>query len=161
MFVGNLEKNLKLNITSLDVSENKGFYRTILPAIEGGTDTELQEEEVASDDTNASATDTTMHAFVNSINMNFLTSYEGFKELSEYIRNYPEPTVIQNVSVSYDGSTGALAGNLTLNRFFLTGSGKEYMGTPIDGINIGMDNIFGTGGVDEQDNADIDEPDDN
>ena len=161
MFIEKLERNLKINITSLDVSENKGFYQTILPAVVSSTDSEDQGDEVEDQVTASDATISTMDGYVNSITMNFLTTYEGIKELSEYIRNYPEPTIIENVSVSYDSSTGALAGNLILNRFFLTGTGKEYMGIPIDGINIGTDNIFGTGESSEQDNVEINEPEDN
>ena len=161
MFVEKLEKDLKINITSVNVSDNKSFYKTILPAVENSMDADNQEDRKKSDNKKASDADTsTMNGFVNTIAMNFLTTYEGVKELSEYIRNYPEPSAIDNVSISFDSSTGALAGNLTLKRFFLSGSGKEYKSTPIEGINIGTDNIFGTGGVNGQDNEDTNESDD-
>ena len=145
MFVEKMQEALKIELSSLNVSDNTGFYNTILPAV--------VTEEDSEDDANDKME--TMNGVVNTINMNFLTDYEGFKELSEYVRNYPEPTVIDNVAVSYDSSTGALAGNLTLKRFALNGTGKEYKGTPIDDINIGIDNLFGTGSP-EKSNSDID-----
>lgn len=152
MFVEKLQNNVKINIMSLDVSDNTDFYTTILPLVEVDI-TENQEEEVRSDNKRDSdAETTTMTGLVNTISMSFLTSYEGLKDLSEYIRKYPEPTVIDRVSISYDSSTGALAGNLTLKRFALTGTGKEYNGTHIDGIDIGTDNIFGTDGIQIQNN---------
>lgn len=149
MFVERMEGKLDISISALNISDNSGFYSTILPAI--NTDAETQEivDIMAGEDGNKDEkTDEipTMNGVVNTIGMNFLTSYEGLKDLSEYIRNYPEPTVIDNVSVSYDSSTGALAGSLTLKRYALSGSGKEYKSTAIEGINIGTDNIFGTDG---------------
>jgi|LSQX01.1.fsa_nt_gb hypothetical protein len=152
MFVEKLRENLNISIMSLDISDNTSFYKTILPAV----------EEDIKHDGNQEDTDTqltTMNGVVNTISMSFLTSYEGLKELSEYIRNYPEPTVIDNVSISYDSSTGALAGNLILKRFALTGTGKEYKGTYIDGIDIGTDNIFGTAGRQTENNDEINEQD--
>lgn len=152
MFVEKLQENLKINIMSLDVSDNTSFYKTILPAVEDDVKHDENQEDT---DTEV----TTMNGVVNTISMSFLTSYEGLKELSEYIKNYPEPTVIDNVSISYDSSTGALAGNLILKRFALTGSGKEYKGTYIDGIDIGTDNIFGTGQKQIENNDKINDPD--
>lgn len=138
MFIKEMQDNLKIDLSSINVSDNTSFYKTIIPAIANEEDNE---------DSISSKEDANMTAELNTISLNFLTSYKGFKELSEYIRDYPEPTVIDNVSVSYDSSTGALAGSLTLKRFALTGTGKEYKVKPIDNIEIGTDNIFGTGGT--------------
>ncbi|MDF2487144.1 MAG: hypothetical protein K0R46_3312 [Herbinix sp.] len=78
------------------------------------------------------------------VSMNFVSTYEGFKRLVDYIKNYPDKTVIDNVVVSYDSSTGNLAGSLVLKRFALTGTGKAYQPPYIEDISIGTKNIFGT-----------------
>ncbi len=164
MFTERLLDNLHISISSLNISDNKEFYKTILPAVSSNLDKENTEAstDIVDEDKSAEVSEIiTMNGIVNTISMNFLTSYKGFKELSEYIKNYPEPTVIDNVSVSYDSSTGALAGNLTIKRFALTGTGKEYKSIHIDGINIGTDNLFGTNGVSGQDNVDINDSEDN
>lgn len=144
MFIEKLQKNLKINIMSLNVSDNMSFYKTILPAVLEDIEEDMEDGEEDDGRQDTITEESTMNGVVNTISMNFLTNYDGLKELSEYIRNYPEPTVIDNVSISYDSSTGALAGNLVLKRFALNGNGKEYTGTYIDGIDIGTDNIFGT-----------------
>ena len=169
MFVEKLQKNTKINIMSVDVSDNTSFYETILPAVDDETDDDKQEnkdsKKDAKNDTNKDtkkdAKKATMNGLVNAISMTFLTNYDGIKELSEYIRNYPEPTVIDRLSISYDSSTGALAGNLVLKRFSLTGTGKEYEGTHIEGIDIGTDNIFGTNDILTQDKDENSEPEGN
>ena len=78
------------------------------------------------------------------ISMNFQTTYQGFKELVDYINSNADNTIIDSVTVSSDSITGNLAGILVLKRFALTGTGKVYKTPVIDDINIGTDNIFGT-----------------
>jgi len=86
----------------------------------------------------------TMTGMQTIVSMNFSTTYNNFKKLVEYIKNYPDKTVIDSASVSYDSSTGNLTGSLVIKRFSLTGTGKVYVEPYIDDINIGTDNIFGT-----------------
>ena len=139
MFVEQMEEALTIQTASVDMTESVHFRDTILPAI----GTELNTDDTK-DDTEAEAGAEMMTATVNTVSMNFITSYEGFKELTEYIRDYPEHTVIDNVTISIDNSTGVLAGNMTIRRYALTGTGKEYEAPSIEGIDIGTDNIFGT-----------------
>lgn len=87
---------------------------------------------------------TTMTGLESTITMNFQTTYEGFKQLVDYINHYPDKTVIDSVSVSRDSSTNELTGSLVLKRYALAGTGKVYETPTIDDISIGTDNIFGT-----------------
>lgn len=152
MFVEKMENTLDIKVSALNISDNICFYNTILPEvspdrdsenINDGSSNEVNDEDNCDED-KSSTESSNMKGIVNTIGMNFITTYDGLKKLSEYIRKHPEPTVIDNVSISYDSSTGALAGNLTLKRFALTGTGKEYKSAVIEGIDIGTDNIFGT-----------------
>jgi hypothetical protein len=86
----------------------------------------------------------TMRGTQSSITMNFQATYKEFKKLMDYIATYPDKTVIDSVSVSYDNTTGNLSGSIVLKRFALTGTGKVYNIPMIDNISIGTDNIFGT-----------------
>lgn len=95
-------------------------------------------------DKNSPETSTNMTGLVSSITMNFETDYQGFKELVDYVRDYPVQTIISSISVSRDNTTNRLTGTLVMKRFALTGTGKVYEAPKIDDINIGMDNIFGT-----------------
>ena len=78
------------------------------------------------------------------INLTFQTNYAGFKKLADYIRDYPDRSIIDSASVSYDNSTGELTGSMVIKRFALTGTGKVYEPPYITDISIGTDNIFGT-----------------
>lgn len=157
MFVEEMVDHLKLQVSSIVISDNNLFFETILPSVTDSDsgilagDTETASQAGTSNPSEQTGNEkdakpVTMDAYVNTVSMNFLTSYEGFKNMTEYIRDYPDPTIIDNVTVSYDSSTGALAGNMTLKRFSLSGTGKEYKAPSIEGIEIGTDNIFGTEG---------------
>jgi TolA-binding protein len=174
MFIEQMEKALDIDISSLDVKDGSLLYQTILPIRnEDGTeifqaatdaDTVNEAEPSATDTTDAApledltTVDTaedvqneaeepaiqTMIGMQTLVSMNFVSTYEGFKRLVDYIKNYPDKTVIDNVVVSYDSSTGNLAGSMVLKRFALTGTGKDYQPPYIEDISIGTENIFGT-----------------
>jgi hypothetical protein len=93
---------------------------------------------------NAAAQLQVMTGAQSTISMNFQTTYQGFKELVEYINTNTDKTIIDSISVNADSITGKLTGILVLKRFALTGTGKVYLAPVIDDISIGTDNIFGT-----------------
>jgi cobalamin biosynthesis protein CobT len=88
--------------------------------------------------------DETMKGMQTTISLSFMTTYDGLKELVDYIKNYPDKTVIDSTSVNYDNTTGELTGSLVIKRYSLTGTGKKYEAPYIEDISIGTDNIFGT-----------------
>ena len=44
--------------------------------------------------------------------------------------------------MAYDSTTGGLKGNLVLNLYAVTGTGKEYVAPDISGLSMGVGNIF-------------------
>ncbi len=156
LFVEQMEKKLKVKTSSVIPSDNTEFFRTILPAKEKADGAGQGAAEAGNQGTsgNAVAQDKSkagtdqqavMTATVSSLSMSFVTDYQGFKDMMDYIGNYPDHTIVDSVSVSADNISGILAGNLVLKRFALTGTGKEYQEPSFDKIDIGTDNIFGAG----------------
>ena len=47
-----------------------------------------------------------------------------------------------SISINYNGETRKLQGNVTLNLFAVTGTGKEYVEPDISGLSLGETNIF-------------------
>ncbi len=80
------------------------------------------------------------------VTITYQTTYAGLKKAIDYINQYRNKMNIEDVSVTYDTSTGNLMGNMKINMFSLIGADmlKEYEPPYIDGINTGRDNIFGT-----------------
>lgn len=173
VFIQNLEKALGIDIPSVDVSDPSEFYKTILP-IRNETGFDMIVLPAASSDTTvttsdsstpdagtitdgSTSTDTTtsnnqttdlsaqvMKGLVCPISISFKITEEKFIKLLDYINTYPERTSIADTSLSYDSSTGELICNMTINRYVLIGSGKDYQEPDIGDISIGTDSLFGT-----------------
>ncbi len=138
MFVEKLQDNLKVKITSISPSDSTVFYETQIPVVqtEGQAETEY--------DPSLAISSEYMTGLQSTISLSFQTTYGGLKKLVNYMNTYPEKTVINDISVSYDNTTGNLSGSLNISRYSLTGTGKIYEPPYISDISIGTDNIFGT-----------------
>lgn len=86
-----------------------------------------------------------MEALVCPISISFQTTEKQFLKVLDYINNNKERTSVAGVSLNYDSTSGELICNMTINRYVLIGSGKEYQEPDIGDISIGTDNLFGTG----------------
>lgn len=74
---------------------------------------------------------------------NYACSYAQLKKLIDFINAYPERMNIEAITVTFDSENNGLKGNLTLNLYAVTGTGKEYNAPDISGLSMGSDNIFG------------------
>ena len=77
------------------------------------------------------------------LSTNYACSYTQLKKLIDFINAYPERMNIDAITVTFDSENNGLKGNLTLNLYAVTGTGKEYTAPKISGLSIGSDNIFG------------------
>lgn len=76
------------------------------------------------------------------LSSNYECSYDQLKKLIDFIHVYPERMNINSISINYNGETRKLQGNVTLNLFAVTGTGKEYVAPDISGLSLGETNIF-------------------
>lgn len=74
---------------------------------------------------------------------NYSCSYAQLKELINTINRYPERMNIDAITITFDSENNGLKGNLTLNLYAVTGTGKQYVAPEITGMSMGSDNIFG------------------
>ncbi len=71
------------------------------------------------------------------------TDYDGLKNSIRYIVDSNERCSMA-VNANYDIETGILQTNITLGRFYVTGTDKPYVEPEITNVLQGTDNIFGT-----------------
>lgn len=142
MFVDQMESALNVKTASINSADPEVVFETILPIVQGESDKEAANSQTMKDGNEEKPS--VMIATANTLSMSFVTNYRGFKNMADYISNYPDHTIIESVAVSSDNTTGLLTGNLILRRFALSGTGKEYEVPSIEGIDIGIDNIFGS-----------------
>ncbi len=77
-----------------------------------------------------------------SLSMNYSCTYEQLKKLIDFVNAYPERMNIESMSMTYDSETGGLKGDVSLNLYAVTGTGKEYAAPEISGLSLGETNIF-------------------
>ncbi len=80
----------------------------------------------------------------NTMGMHFSSSYDQFKEMLKFIRDYEDRCTAPSVSVDFDQAKGTLTGTVNYRTYFLTNTEKEYVDVPETGIESGVDSIFGT-----------------
>ena len=80
----------------------------------------------------------------NAITVSYQASYEGFKEIVEYVRSNKNRMTMDSFSLAYDENTGLLTSTTAINMYSVTGTDKEYTQQNLSGVGVGLDNIFGT-----------------
>lgn len=88
--------------------------------------------------------ETPLTGYRSQLNLSYETSYGNFKRLLDYIADYPERMNVESVTASFNGASGYLSGNMTLNLYRLDGTGREYVAPVEPEVPMGVENIFGT-----------------
>lgn len=84
------------------------------------------------------------------VNMDYSVTYEGFKDIIDFIRTDRDKRNVESISLSYDSETGNLLGTMVVNLFELQGIDKEYEAPYIPSMPRGNTNPFGTTGVSQE-----------
>lgn len=77
------------------------------------------------------------------LSSNYKCTYEQLKKMIDFVNNYPERMNIESIQIAYNSEDGGLTGDMTINLFAVTGTGKEYVEPDISGLSMGVGNIFG------------------
>ena len=78
-----------------------------------------------------------------SIGIRYEASYNGLKEMIAYVNAFQDRTTITQFTAAFDDATGKLTGEMTLNMYYITNTGKEYVPPVFDVMPKGVSNIFG------------------
>ena len=78
-----------------------------------------------------------------SIGIRYEASYNGLKEMIAYVNAFQDRTTITQFTAAFDDATGKLTGEMTLNMYYITNTGKEYVPPVFDFMPKGASNIFG------------------
>lgn len=105
------------------------------------TTADTQSTEDGTDDV---ATDASVVAgYYASIGIRYEASYSGLKEMIAYVNEFKDRTTITQFSAAFDDATGKLTGEMTLNMYYITNTGKDYVPPVFDFMPKGVSNIFG------------------
>lgn len=81
------------------------------------------------------------------VSMSYQASYQGLKDIINYVTSQKDRMTVPAITVSYDETTGGLTGVLTVNMYYLTNTGREYEPPKVQGINRGVTDVFRTSGL--------------
>ena len=96
------------------------------------------------DGTDDAATDASVVAgYYASIGIRYEASYSGLKEMIAYVNEFKDRTTITQFSAAFDDATGKLTGEMTLNMYYITNTGKDYVPPVFEFMPKGVSNIFG------------------
>ena len=107
-------------------------------------DTQSTEDGTGDAATDASAdTSGNVYGYYASIGIRYEASYNGLKEMIAYVNAFQDRTTITQFTAAFDDATGKLTGEMTLNMYYITNTGKEYVPPVFDFMPKGVSNIFG------------------
>lgn len=135
-----LEKAADMKISSATFAMNELFSPS--------ADFQQESEETTSEESEEEAVNLPnvgiLFGYKSTITIAYQTNYAGLKKAIDYINQNPDQMTIGDLSAAYDTSTGNLMGSMSIHMYSLIGTDKVYEAPFIDGINIGLKNIFGT-----------------
>lgn len=162
-FIQDLENATGMKVTDINFLMNNlvgvvSAAPTPAPAPAADTDTaadgsDLNAADAAASDTGAAADVNTAiqgnvpAGYYATVSMSYQTSYQGLKDIVNYITSQKDRMTIPAITVSYDETTGGLSGVLTVNMYYLTNTGREYEPPTVRGINRGVTDVFRSSGV--------------
>lgn len=74
---------------------------------------------------------------------NFVCTYDQFKQLVKLIGENEDLRSIDEISLSYDNTTGSLTGTMTINYYSMSGTDRKYEQPQTGVAGYGVDCIFG------------------
>lgn len=132
--------------SSADTADETTDGTTDSAADDTSATTDTQSTEDGTDDaaTDASAdTSGNVAGYYASIGIRYEASYNGLKEMIAYVNAFQDRTTITQFTAAFDDATGKLTGEMTLNMYYITNTGKEYVPPVFDFMPKGVSNIFG------------------
>jgi len=90
------------------------------------------------------AIDNGVQMYKNTIESGYDVTYDGLKDILEYINELGVKKNITNITLSFDSTSGLLNGSMSLSQYYLTGTEGIYSSTNIPSMQIGLENLFGT-----------------
>lgn len=82
-------------------------------------------------------------AYTSHSTVEYITTYDAFKDFLNYILNSKDKMVISNISADQDDTNGMIQGVFVLDQYAVTGEGRELEPAKIPSMEHGVDNVFG------------------
>lgn len=89
----------------------------------------------------------TVFLYSTPVTYGFKSTYRSIKDIMEGIVMGQDRMNLQDITLSFDASTGCIQGSMSTNIYTMDGTGKYYELLNIPGIQLGVDDLFKSGTV--------------
>lgn len=127
MYANGLEENLEIALNSVSITVPSMLQKMEITRRIEETDVPM-----------------TVAGYMSSLNFGMSMTYPQLKSFVEYVHAESYRTVLNNVTIAYDGSTGHLAGTAIVYKYFITTPSYVFESPEIPLVPTGNDNPFGT-----------------
>ena len=76
------------------------------------------------------------------LTVNYQTTYDGFKDMIDYLATDSRVTSIQFAQIQYDAASDTAVGSVTLLLYLIDSDLLEYVSPEVNEPDTGKDNIF-------------------
>lgn len=163
----NMEDDCDFEVTSITFLMDAPMQVTTADnadAVTENTDDTTADATTDTESTEAADTDATdtaekqqaadVRGYYASIGVEYNASYDGLKAMLKFFNEYSDRIAITATTATYDSETGGLTGNMTINMYYITETGKDYIPPKFNFMEKGVDSIFGgTTGEDTTDSS--------
>lgn len=129
----------------VDVPDEKAIY--LVQELENASEAKVTSISFLMNNAVASTLWQLPQGYYDSLAITYEASYDSLKKWVLAVEQDTDRMTIPSVSAAYDEETGNLKGVITVNMYYLTGTGKEYEPPVITGVGKGTSDIFRSGGV--------------
>lgn len=144
MYADMLEGISDLEVSSIGISSRNQLY--VMAGRNAQADTADTTDAGTLAETGQNAGEPRAALYDRQVTYAFTVSYEDFKKTVQRIQEDKEKRNVENVTLSFDPSTGRLVGSMLVNMYAMDGSEieKVYVEPEVPPMPLGTDNIFGT-----------------
>lgn len=139
MYLQGVKDDYDFNFPSVSMGEESLFY-----TLGSGATGDVSVDETATDE--VSLDTETVTSGYNCYSASFPVSYEGsykdIKDVIDYIKNGEYRMTLDDISISFDDSTGLYTGSMTITSYAVSGEDRTTDHADVD-VQIGTNNIFG------------------
>lgn len=83
-----------------------------------------------------------LHLYKGPVNYTYVSTYDGLKDMVNYVFEQADKKSIRNLTAAYDSSTGNLSGSIDIDMYYMVGTGNEYVPVSIPSVPTGVTDIF-------------------
>ena len=85
---------------------------------------------------------TQLHLYKAPVTYGYKSTYDGLKGMADYVFAQNDKKSIETLSAAFNSETGNLEGSMSMNMYYMIGTGKDHQPATIPSVPTGVSNVF-------------------